>query len=168
MTRLLVAFVLALVLFAPGLGQAHDYTHGSLAITHPWARFTPPGAPNGAAYLVIRNNGAEPDRLLGAATPRAERVEFHATEMDGGVMTMRPQAAVEIKPNEVVAFEPGGLHIMLFKLTAPLKEGEKFPLTLRFEKAGELSVDIAVERGPEMKMDGHDGMMKMDDHHQMK
>lgn len=165
MKRLLVAFVLALALPAPGLAVAHDYSHGSLGIIHPWARFTAPGAPNGAVYLVIENTGAETDRLVGAATPRAEKVEFHATGMDGEVMTMHTREAIEIKPKEIVAFEPGGLHIMLFKLKSPLVEGEKFPLTLRFEKAGEVMVDVLVERGEDMTKDDHH-RMKMDDRHQ--
>lgn len=164
MKRLFVAFVFALAMLAPSLGAARDYALGGLAVTQPWARFTAPGAANGAAYLVIRNNGAEPDRLIGAATPRAAKVELHESAMEGEVMTMRPREAIEIKPSETVRFEPGGLHIMLFGLSAPLKEGEAFPLTLRFEKAGALTIEVEVRRGGDMKMDGHDGMMKMDDH----
>lgn len=158
MKRLLCIFAFAFALLASGLGMAHDYTHGAIGITHPWARFTAPGAPNGAVYLVIQNTGTETERLLGAATPRAEKVELHATEMEGDVMTMRPRDSVEIKAADIVTFEPGGLHIMLFKLTAPLKEGDKFPLTLRFEKAGELTVDVMVERGD-------DSMMMHEQHH---
>ncbi len=157
MMRLLGATNLALTFFVPSLAQAHDSIHGSNGITHPRARITSPGATNGAVYLVIENTGAETERLIGAATPRAEKVELHATEMEGEVMTMRPREAVEIKPADIVSFEPGGLHIMLFKLSAPLKEGERFPLTLRFEKAGELTIDVAVERG--------DGMTMHEQHH---
>lgn len=158
MKRLVVAFVVAAALLMPTLGHAQVYSHGGIEITHSWARFTAPGTPNGAVYLVIENVGAVPDRLIGAATPRAAKVEFHANEMDGEVMIMRSRESVEIKPKDIVSFEPGGLHIMLFKLTAPLKNGEKFPLTLRFEKAGDMTIDVMVERGGEMKMDDHHSM----------
>jgi copper(I)-binding protein len=155
MKHLLAALFLALAALAPGLGTAHEFTYGALEITHPWARFTPPGASNGAVYLVIENTGEKTERLLGAATPRAAKAELHATAMEGEVMTMRPRDAVEIKPKEIVAFEPGGLHIMLLGLTTPLQEGEMIPLTLRFETAGELTIEVMVERGGEMKMDHH-------------
>ncbi len=158
MKRLVVSFLIGLALFYPMLGWAHDYTEGNFKITHPWARFTPPGSPNGAAYLVIENKGATPDRLIGAVTPRAAKVEIHGHEMTDDVMSMRQREAVDLPPNESVTFETGGLHLMLIKLTAPLKEGERFPLTLKFEKGDDITVDIAVERGVEVKMDQHHQM----------
>ncbi|MSO69202.1 MAG: copper chaperone PCu(A)C [Alphaproteobacteria bacterium] len=151
-----VCFVLAVSIAA--LGHAHDYSFGDIKITHPWARFTPPGAPNGAAYLVIENKSAAPDRLIGAATPRAAKVEFHGHEMEGEMMAMRQREAIDLAAKDIVAFEPGGLHLMLLKLTAPLKDGERFPLTLRFENAGDISIEVVVERGTETKSGTHHQM----------
>jgi copper(I)-binding protein len=143
-----VLFALFILCLVPSLAAAHEFGVGSLRVVHPWARFTPPGAPNGAVYLAIENRGAEADRLIGAATPRAERVELHASEEDGGVYRMVPREAVEVKPGETVRFAPGGLHVMLFGLSATLKQWETFPLTLRFEQAGTLEVEVQVEAEP--------------------
>jgi len=160
MRRLIAALALLAIGLLPALGLAHDTTIGPFEVTHSWARFTPKGAPNGAVYMVIENTGPTGDRLVGASTPRAERVEMHRSAMDGELMTMKPQDAVELKPGEIVEFAPGGLHLMLLKLTAPLQVGERFPLTLRFETAGEFSLEVEVEKGvaEDKLMDGHHQM----------
>jgi copper(I)-binding protein len=146
-----------LVLIAATTATAHEFTFDTLRIVHPWARFTPPGAPNGVVYMTIENQGAEPDRLVGASTPRAERVEIHATVKEGEVFSMQPREAIELKPGEAVAFEPAGLHFMLLKLNAPLAEWDSFPLTLRFEKAGEIEIEVQIEAGPSHGPDGDHG-----------
>jgi copper(I)-binding protein len=157
MTRPLALLAVLLVMIAPTLAGAHEYTFGPLRIVHPWARFTPPGAPNGVVYMTIENQGAEPDRLVGASTPRAERVEIHATMKEGEVFSMQPREAIELKPGEAAVFEPAGLHFMLLKLSAPLNEWDSFPLTLRFEKAGEIEIDVRIEAGPSHGPEGEHG-----------
>jgi hypothetical protein len=123
---------------------AHDYSAGDLTILHPWTRAA--GAEgNGAGFLRLRNGGAQPDRLLSAATPAARVVELHTMERDGDVMRMRPVRDILVAPGATVELRPGGFHIMLIGLTAPMAQGGRVPLTLRFERAGEVQVELAVE-----------------------
>lgn len=141
----LAALTLAALPFAAGPVSAHDYKQGGVHVDHPWSRATAPQARNGAAYFVLNATGAESDRLLSAASPVAEKVELHTHLMEDGVMKMRPVTAIEVAPGSPTTLQPGGLHVMLLGLKAPLAKGEKFPLTLKFEKAGELKVDVKVE-----------------------
>jgi len=140
-----VIAVLAAVLGLSGPALGHDYKKGDLSIGHPYARSTPPGAKAGGAYLSIDNKGKAADSLLSASSPRAGSVELHTMSMDGNVMRMRQIPAIEVAPGAGVKLAPGGLHIMLQELKQPLKKGEKFPMTLVFERAGEVKVDIVVE-----------------------
>jgi copper(I)-binding protein len=133
----------ALVLPQPAL--AHDYSAGDLRIGHPYARSTPPGARVGGAYLSVDNKGKTADRLLRASTSRAGTTELHSMSMDGNIMRMRQVPAIEVAAGASVKLAPGGLHIMLMDLKQPLKTGDKFPMTLVFERAGEVKVDIVVE-----------------------
>jgi len=119
-------------------------TLGPLEIETPWARASGGTARPGAAYVTIRNTGDEPDRLVGIETPVAARPEVHAMKHEGDVMRMRPAGSLEISPGGEVRLEPGGLHIMLMELQAPLEGGEQIPLTLIFEKAGEITVSAPV------------------------
>ncbi len=149
--RLLAATCLA---FAASLAQAHSYQVGTIDIGHPYARSTAAGQPTGGGYLSLTNKGDAPDRLLSASADVSERVELHSMKMEGTVMRMRQVEAIDIPAGERVALEPGGLHIMFINLKAPLKEGDRFPMTLRFEKAGEVKVDVAVEK-PAAATAGH-------------
>ncbi|MEC5386862.1 copper chaperone PCu(A)C [Uliginosibacterium sp. H3] len=125
--------------------SAHDYTLGSIKIGHPWTRATTPGAQTGGGYLKLDNGGAA-DRLVSVSSNVSEQAEIHTMSMEGDVMRMQKlDKGVELPAGKTVEFKPGGLHIMLLGLKAPLKEGAKFPLTLKFEKAGEITVDVKVE-----------------------
>ncbi|WP_263146399.1 copper chaperone PCu(A)C [Pseudomonas sp. RIT-PI-AD] len=138
---------LATLLSLSAAVQAHEYQAGALHIDHPWARALPAGVPNGAAYLVVHNNGTQPDRLLGADTARADKVEIHEHRHENGLMKMqRVEGGVEIPAGGQLAVEPGGYHLMLLGLKQPLVAGERFPLTLHFQQAGDLAVDIAVQQ----------------------
>lgn len=128
--------------------SAHDYQLGSLKIGHPWARPTVAGQGTGGAYLSVANQGGAADKLLGARMPAAERVEVHEMHMDGDVMRMREVGTLALPAGHSVKLEPGGLHLMLLGLKAPLKIGDKLPLVLRFEKAGEIEVMLQVETKP--------------------
>ena len=149
MTRrvLTLSTAVAVALLATA-ASAHEYRRGKLEIDHPWARSTPPVAKNGAVYFEIRNTGVEPERLIGVSTPAAESAEIHRTERDGDILRMGELATVEIKPNDGVLFRPGGFHVMLNGLKAPLKAGTEIPLTLQFEKAGSVEIEVRVERAP--------------------
>jgi copper(I)-binding protein len=123
---------------------AHSFKLGEITIGHPYARTTAPGQSTGGAYLRFENRGAD-DRLVAVSTPVAQAIELHDTQMDGDVMRMRQVQAIAVPANKPVVLKPGGLHIMLVGLKAPLKKGDSFPLTLKFEKAGEVTVQVNVE-----------------------
>jgi copper(I)-binding protein len=124
---------------------AHSHEKGDLQIRHPWSRATPPGAKVAAGYFEIRNNGKQPDRLVSASTPVAKKVEMHITERAGEVAKMRQLRAFEVPARERLTLEPNGAHLMLVDLVQPLKKGERFPMTLRFERAGEVEVQFEVQ-----------------------
>jgi hypothetical protein len=124
---------------------AHDYTLGSLKIGHPWARATPPTAPTGGGFLTITNTGTTADRLVSASSAASSQVQIHEMKMDGAIMRMRElDNGVEIPPGATVALAPGGFHLMMIGLKGPLKEATRVPLTLVFEKAGKIDVELAV------------------------
>jgi copper(I)-binding protein len=139
--RILVA--LLILIAAPA--AAHEARIGDILILHPWARATPGAAANGAAYLKIENQGATHDRLIAAAADVAARVELHAHIVEDGVAKMRQVEAIDAPAGAAAELAPGGYHIMLMELKQPLKAGETFPLTLTFEKAGSIELQVAVE-----------------------
>ncbi len=134
----------ALCVAAPAF--AHDYEAGDLKIEHPWSRATPPTARVGAGYLGIVNLGATPDRLIGASSSAAGRIEIHEMRMDGNVMRMRVlPSGLPLPAGKAVALRPGGIHLMLIDLRGPLKQGSAVPVTLIFERAGQIDVEFSVE-----------------------
>jgi copper(I)-binding protein len=140
-----LSVIAALCLGAP-IAQAHEVTVGDLEIGHPWSRATAPTAPTGAVYFHIENHGGMADRLLSAAGDVADAVEIHQNSMDSsGTMQMRPVDGVDIPAGGEAVLEPGGLHVMLIGLHAPLKAGASFPLTLTFEHAGTVTVDVEIQ-----------------------
>lgn len=140
--RLLLTAVAAVALASPVF--AHDYNLGPLKIGHPWARATV--AANGGAFLSVENTGRASDRLLRASTDIAAKIELHTHIKEGDIMRMRPVEAIDLPAGKKVMLEPGGYHVMLLGLKKKLVEGERFPLTLEFEKAGKLTVEIAVDK----------------------
>ena len=139
---LLIAALLSPSLFA----NAHEYKVGELHIAHPWSREMPPVAPTAAAYFVVHNKGAEADRLLSVSTPHAGKAELHEHMHADGVMKMQQVENVAIPAGGEVKFEPMGYHVMLFNLKQQAKDGERFPLTLTFENAGKVDVEVAVQK----------------------
>jgi copper(I)-binding protein len=117
-----------------------------IKIENAWARATPPGAKIAAGYMVIRNDGSAPDKLLAASSPAAEKVETHVTVKEGDVFRMRQVNGYDIPARGSFELKPGGPHLMLVNIKAPLKEGAKVPLTLRFERAGEVKTELPVGR----------------------
>ena len=120
-----------------------------------WSRATPPGAKVAAGYLTIRNAGASADRLLAASSPAAARIETHVIEKQGEILRMREVKGYEVPAKGSFELKPGGPHLMLVDIKAPLKEGDRLPLTLRFEKAGEVAVQLRVERLGATPSKGH-------------
>lgn len=130
------------LLAAPALAEGA----GSLMVEQAWSRPTPPGLDIGVGYLTVTNGGSAPERLIGAETPVAGRVELHTHVMEGDVMRMRPVEAYDIPPGGTLTLAPGGDHLMLMELKAPLALGDSVPLTLVFEKAGRVAVELKVEK----------------------
>lgn len=128
----------------------------SLHVANPWSRAMPPTAPASAAYFELHNGGARPDRLIGARTPIAGKAEIHEHAHVDGLMKMREvSGGVPLAVGERVDFRPGGYHVMLFELPRQLGEGEHFALTLIFERAGEVTVDVPVLRSAPVAQDMH-------------
>jgi copper(I)-binding protein len=132
---------------AAGQAAAHGYSAGEMTVRHPWSRATPPGANVAAAYLEIRNSGKAPDRVVGAASPAAERVELHVQLREGDVLKMREVPGFDVPARQRLTLRPGGSHLMLVGLKKPLAVGERIPLTLRFERAGELKIELEIQPG---------------------
>ena len=131
---------------------------GNVMIHDGWARASIGNAPNSAAYMTLMTRGDAADKLLGAKTSLAETAELHTHIMDGDIARMRQVEAIEIKPGEPVTLEPGGLHVMLMGLTENLEAGGVLPLTLTFEKAGDVAMEVPIK--------GLKGGMKPDEGHQ--
>ena len=123
----------------PGAGSAQNST---VRVTEPFARAAAAGR-TAAAYMNLQGG---PDRLLGATSDVAGRVELHETMMENGIMSMRPVAGVAVSPGAATRFAPGGLHIMLVDLKRPLKEGDTISLELNFERARKQTVIVPVAR----------------------
>ncbi len=131
----------------------------AIEVDQPWARATPPGSTLSAAFMTLTSSADQSDRLLEASSPSAGRVEIHETRMVGDVMQMRQiEQGLSIDAGSTVTLEPGGLHLMLLDLRAPLLAGESLPLTLRFEHAGEIVVDVSIRAPGEQDAaeDGHE------------
>jgi periplasmic copper chaperone A len=126
--------------------SAHDFKIGDIKIAHPYARTTAAGQASGGGYLKLENKGAD-DKLLSVSADVAASVELHSMSMEGDVMRMRQVDNIALPKGKTVELKPGGLHIMFVGLKAPLKDGDKFPLKLKFEKAGEVTVTVNVEAG---------------------
>lgn len=144
MTTLTRRTLIAAATLAALPAAAHDYAAGDIRIGHPWTRAAGANG-NGGGFMRLTNGGAQADRLLSAASPIARTVELHTHLREGEVMRMRPVADIPLPAGQTVELRPGGLHVMLIGLTAPLTQGARVPLTLRFERAGEVTVELAVE-----------------------
>jgi periplasmic copper chaperone A len=140
----LAAAVLFLAL--AGVARAEPMASvGEVAVHDAWARASIGQIRTSAAYLTLEVPGERPDRLIAAASPIAETAGLHTHVMDGNVARMRPVAAIEITPGAPVVLEPGGLHIMLMGLKQPLVEGKTLPLSLTFERAGAVALEVPIK-----------------------
>ncbi len=141
--RLFLATAVSL-LAVPSMAQ--DYKLGSLEITTPWTRATAPTARTGGGFMTITNKGTTADRLVSARSTASDKVEIHEMQMDGSVMRMRELAkGLDIPPGATVMLKPGSYHIMFMELKAPLAKDAKVPVTLVFEKAGSIDVQLNVQ-----------------------
>lgn len=159
-----VASVAVATLLSTAAVQAAEVKAGDLVISQSWSRATPGGAKVAGGFLTIENKGSSADRLVSGSADIAGKVEIHEMSINNGVMKMRPlDKGLAIEPGKTVTLMPGSYHIMLMDLKGPLKQGDKVPMTLQFEKAGKVQVTLDVE-GVGAKAPGDTGgsMMKMD------
>lgn len=132
------------VLLASSAG-AQSTSNASLAFDAPWVRASAPGQKNGAGYVQIHNKSGQTDRLISATTANVGRVELHTIINENGVAKMRQVQGIEVTAGAGATLAPGGYHIMFMGLNAPFKAGDVVPVTLRFEKAGEVKVDFEIK-----------------------
>jgi copper(I)-binding protein len=143
--RILIELAAALLLtFGAFLAISLMARAQDLRIEDAYARPSIGAATTGAAYLTVTNHGSTPDKLREVVSEVAKRSELHMHAMKGEVMTMRPVGCLLIPAGGSVAMAPGGLHVMLTGLAAPLKPGEQFPMRLKFDRAGEIAVNVMV------------------------
>lgn len=174
LTAIVVAAALALTGCGDDADDATDEPSSGpvIEVTGAWARPSPTMAMAGAVYMQITNTGDVDDALVAASMPDtvAGRVEIHETRAAGTadgmghdtmgdtggttattapMMEMAPVARIEVPAGETVALEPGGYHIMLLDLAAPLADGDELEVTLTFEIAGEIVTTAVVgDRAP--------------------
>ncbi|NLR72068.1 copper chaperone PCu(A)C [Novosphingobium sp. ERN07] len=136
----------AVVTLMASAAAAHGYRSGVLSIQHPWSRETAVGQAVGGGFLTIANSGTRDDRLLSGTSPVAAEVQLHTMTMDGGVMRMRQVTdGIAVPAKGSVELKSGGYHLMFMGLRRQLRQGERIPVTLRFQRAGNVTVQFAVQ-----------------------
>lgn len=149
--RQLLLTLAVLATLASGLSVGADTA--TITIEKAWSRATPPGVPVGAGYMTIRNRGQDNDQLIAVSSPAAGAVQVHQSLMVSGEAQMREQKALVVPAGGSLVLEPGGYHLMLLDLKAPLIAGQRVPVTLQFERAGAVTAQLLVGKagapGPE-------------------
>lgn len=135
----------------PGHGGSHpgacDCPHGIELVSPAWVRFLPPGLPNTAAYMTLRNLTDRDFEVVAAESPAAHVTELHDHVQDrAGIMRMRQVESIVIPANGEVELKPGGLHVMLIGLLEPLRDGQLVPITLSAVGVKHLRVHAIVRR----------------------
>lgn len=151
---MLKTFILLAIVFLSAPTVAHEaQNHETLDISDVWARKTGKRTASAAVYFTVQNQMHQQEILTSVSTDRARVAMIHRSFEDNNVMSMVMQDDVPIAPGEKLKFAPGGYHIMLVNLTAPLQEGDVFPLTLSFKNVGDVTVYVEVTgiNGPQTK-----------------
>ena len=149
-TKLSILVALIVWIASHNLAIAEDVT---VQVEGAWSRASILADRPGAAYMTITNNGNNLTTITSVKSEIARKTEIHKSETKNGVASMTLSGAIDIMPNEVVVLEPGGLHIMLMKLSQKLNEGDRFLVTLVFDQTTEVTVKVPVlevaARGPQ-------------------
>lgn len=151
-TLMALAMGLAFVSFDSPVALADSHgSHAKVMAKDAWARSRTPTAKVGGAFMTLHNMGKEDDRLIDARSPISSRTEVHTTKMTDGVMKMiHLKDGIEVNAGETVMMKPGGYHVMFMGLKEPMSEGKTFPVTLVFEKSGEVEVMVSVKKAGTM------------------
>jgi len=150
-TAILALFLLTLT----SANAADSITVGDITVSKAWSRASTGAKRPGGSFVSITNSGATADRLVAAATPAAGKAELHNHIMEDGMMKMRHVMGIDIPGGGMTMLKPGSFHIMMFDLKNLLKEGDMFPLTLTFEKAGKATVMVHVGKAGGMQAHDH-------------
>lgn len=143
--RLILAAAASLLLPLGALAQS------TVTVSGVWVRETVPGRNVTAAYATVENPGTADLQIVGASAEVAGRVEMHEMMRSGDMMKMSPVKAITVPAKGKVELKPGGLHIMLFDLKRPLKEGETVELTLTTDKGATVKAQAPVKKGMMMQ-----------------
>ena len=147
-------FILSLVLVLGVLGNS--FAESELYIKDSWVRGTPPGTDITALYMTIKNEGSEDDVLVGVSSDIAKAAEIHETVVDDqGVAKMNMLQSIEVPSGNSVELKPGGVHVMLIGIKAPLKSGEKVKVDLEFKGAGTVETEAMVMKPGTSSHDHH-------------
>ncbi|MDP2795802.1 MAG: copper chaperone PCu(A)C [Sulfurisoma sp.] len=148
-----VLAILAAPTFAAGAAD-------SISVVDPYVRQAPPGAMATGAFMIIKNSGAKDVKVVKADNPASKLTELHTHLNEGGVMKMRPVKDITVKAKGEAVLKPGGLHVMLIEMKAPMKEGDIIPITLTFDDGSSKKVDVPVKKptAGDMPMSGMGGM----------
>lgn len=135
----------ALPKWLSGARKSTAYTVGKLVISDPWARGSSPVSPECGGFFVVTNKGETADRLVSVSSPLAERIEIHAIKVVGAGITMRPlQNGLRIPAETSLTLKPRGYHLLMFGVKVPLAKGASLPVTLVFDNAGSVDVELVV------------------------
>ena len=151
--------LLAALLLVSMVGCSNNAQEAGIVIDDVWARESPTADGNGAVFMTLKNSGAEADALVGASAAICEAVELHETTMENDVMRMQPVPGqrIDLPAGGEATLKPGGLHVMLMGLKQQLQPGQRFTLSLQFEKAGERQVEVEVRPLEETDADAMGG-----------
>lgn len=151
------SLLLAALLLPVCAANADDFKVGELVVSEPWSQELPPNAPTVAAYFVIHNQGQTADRLLSVDSPVAAKAELHQHVMQGDLMKMQQVPSVAVPAGGDLTFAPMAYHVMLLDLKdrSLLRDGQHFPLTLNFEHAGSVNVEVSVQKQPPTASNEH-------------
>ena len=134
----------AAAMLAASAAQAHSHKFKKLEIVHPWCIETNDTAKPVAVYMTIRNAGGQPDKLLSATTTMAAKAELReagaAPEAEGNAIS-----SVAVGGRGEVDLKRTGPHILLSGMKKQLNPYDSFLMTLRFERAGKVEVEVMVE-----------------------
>ena len=163
-TMALFAILATLIIAWPIVATADSLARRGIAVENLWARATASMAKTGGAYMTIRNSGKSADKLIGVASPVSKHVGLHQSLMEDNIMKMRAVDAIDVPAGGMAMLKPGGYHIMFMGLAKPFKRGDAFPITLTFEKAGEIKLMVKIMKAGAMGAMGTmepKGAMKM-------
>jgi len=148
MVRCLLCLLLAAAIVPPAMGHSHK--RKNLEIVHPWTMATlEKGTTTARVYMTIKNSGGATERLISASTPRAEKVKLSLG--NGAAKDAKSAAAFTIGPGKVLALHPDGQHLILTGVKKAFHAYDDFKMTLVFERAGRLVIDLLVEES----LEGH-------------